>query len=102
MWSIKYVCERVNVCMCVGEQLFSSSRTVDLTESEAEYVVSCIKHCFPMHTVLQFNIKNTMEEEQLEKVCVCACVCSWRCMCAFGMQFEHLHQAPVSHETRPP
>ncbi|EKX51930.1 coatomer subunit gammma [Guillardia theta CCMP2712] len=50
--------------------LFTSSPPVNLTESEAEYVVTCIKHVFPEHIVFHFNIKNTMEEEQLENVCV--------------------------------
>ena len=71
-----------------GVQLFSSSASASLTESEAEYVVSVVKHSFPAHTVLQFTIKNTMEEEQLENVsssppsprrrppCARACVCA--------------------------
>mmetsp|Transcript_9822 Transcript_9822/g.22413 ORF Transcript_9822/g.22413 Transcript_9822/m.22413 type:complete len:891 (-) Transcript_9822:151-2823(-) len=50
--------------------LFTSSPPVNLTESEAEYVVTCIKHVFPEYIVFHFNIKNTMEEEQLENVCV--------------------------------
>jgi hypothetical protein len=33
--------------------LFRSSEPVDLTESETEYVVRCIKHSFPQHLVLQ-------------------------------------------------
>jgi len=37
---------------------------------EAEYVVTCVKHMFAKHIVFQFNIKNTMEEEQLENVMV--------------------------------
>ena len=42
----------------------------DLTESEAEYVVSCIKHVAPSHIILQFNVTNTLEEQLLERVCV--------------------------------
>jgi coatomer protein complex subunit gamma len=33
--------------------LFRSSEPVELTESETEYVVRCVKHCFPQHLVLQ-------------------------------------------------
>mmetsp|Transcript_3919 Transcript_3919/g.6316 ORF Transcript_3919/g.6316 Transcript_3919/m.6316 type:complete len:888 (-) Transcript_3919:14-2677(-) len=50
--------------------LFTSSQPAPLTESEAEYVVTCVKHMFEKHIVFHFNIKNTMEEEQLENVMV--------------------------------
>ena len=33
--------------------LFKSSRPVELTESETEYVVACIKHVFAQHVVFQ-------------------------------------------------
>jgi coatomer protein complex subunit gamma len=33
--------------------LFRSSEPVELTESETEYVVCCVKHSFPQHLVLQ-------------------------------------------------
>lgn len=33
--------------------LFRSSDPVQLTESETEYVVKCIKHCFSDHLILQ-------------------------------------------------
>jgi coatomer protein complex subunit gamma len=36
--------------------VFCSSKPIDLTESETEYVVSCIKHFFPQHLVLQVQI----------------------------------------------
>jgi len=51
-------------------QLFTSSKPVELTESEAEYCVSCVKHAFPQHLLFQFTIRNTMEELQLEQVAV--------------------------------
>mmetsp|Transcript_10309 Transcript_10309/g.24194 ORF Transcript_10309/g.24194 Transcript_10309/m.24194 type:complete len:892 (-) Transcript_10309:115-2790(-) len=51
-------------------QLFASSNPVELTESEAEYCVSCVKHTFPAHILFQFTIRNTMEELQLEEVAV--------------------------------
>eukprot|EP01113_Clastostelium_recurvatum_P003606 TRINITY_DN1157_c0_g1_i1.p1 TRINITY_DN1157_c0_g1~~TRINITY_DN1157_c0_g1_i1.p1 ORF type:complete len:887 (+),score=324.88 TRINITY_DN1157_c0_g1_i1:90-2750(+) len=49
-------------------KLFRSSSPVELTESEAEYLVSCVKHIFPQHVVFQFNCKNTLNEQQLERV----------------------------------
>ncbi|XP_076343062.1 coatomer subunit gamma-2-like isoform X2 [Tachypleus tridentatus] len=48
--------------------LFKSSQPVELTESETEYVVHCIKHTFPNHIVLQFNCINTLNDQILENV----------------------------------
>eukprot|EP00054_Salpingoeca_dolichothecata_P036912 m.9153 g.9153 ORF g.9153 m.9153 type:complete len:869 (-) comp7141_c0_seq1:143-2749(-) len=48
--------------------LFKSSRAVDLTERETEYVVQCIKHIFAEHVVFQFNCTNTLNDQKLEKV----------------------------------
>ncbi|KAF9436315.1 coatomer subunit gamma [Entomortierella beljakovae] len=49
--------------------LFKSTGTpVELTESETEYVVSCVKHVFAHHIVFQFNIKNTLNDSVLEDV----------------------------------
>jgi coatomer protein complex subunit gamma len=39
---------------------FRSSRPVQLTESETEYVVQCTKHIFQNHVVLQFAVQNTI------------------------------------------
>jgi coatomer protein complex subunit gamma len=50
--------------------LFQSSKPVELTESETEYVVHCIKHIFPQHIVLQFNVTNTIKEQILEALTV--------------------------------
>ncbi|RZF43391.1 hypothetical protein LSTR_LSTR001652 [Laodelphax striatellus] len=50
--------------------LFCSSEPVQLTESETEYVVRCIKHCFPHHLVLQFECLNTLNDQLLENVWV--------------------------------
>ena len=52
--------------------LLSSSRPVELTESETEYVVSVIKHIYKQHLVLQYEIKNTMIDTVLEEVSVVA------------------------------
>ncbi|KAK7862012.1 hypothetical protein R5R35_002151 [Gryllus longicercus] len=48
--------------------LFHSSDPVELTESETEYVVRCVKHCFPEHLVLQFDCTNTLNDQLLENV----------------------------------
>ncbi|XP_022195844.1 coatomer subunit gamma [Nilaparvata lugens] len=50
--------------------LFRSSDPVQLTESETEYVVRCIKHSFPHHLVLQFECLNTLNDQLLENVWV--------------------------------
>lgn len=52
--------------------LFKSSAPVELTEAEAEYVVRCVKHVFPEHVVLQYEVLNTMENQYLEQVYVAA------------------------------
>lgn len=48
--------------------LFRSSEIVELTESETEYVVRCIKHCYSGHLVLQFDCLNTLSDQLLEGV----------------------------------
>ncbi|XP_075238587.1 coat protein (coatomer) gamma isoform X1 [Lycorma delicatula] len=48
--------------------LFHSSDSVQLTESETEYVVRCFKHTFPQHLVLQFECLNTLSDQLLENV----------------------------------
>lgn len=50
--------------------VLKSSAPVELTESETEYVVSCIKHIFAAHIVLQFSIKNTLPDTVLADVSV--------------------------------
>mmetsp|Transcript_10179 Transcript_10179/g.11920 ORF Transcript_10179/g.11920 Transcript_10179/m.11920 type:complete len:908 (-) Transcript_10179:538-3261(-) len=51
-------------------QLFKSSTPIELTESETEYKVTCVKHVFPEHFVFQFNCTNTIEEQVLEDVSI--------------------------------
>ncbi|KAJ2861984.1 coatomer subunit gamma [Coemansia aciculifera] len=52
-----------------GEQpLVSSQRAVELTESETEYVVRCVKHVYERHVVFQFDVTNTIAEQVLEQV----------------------------------
>lgn len=48
--------------------LFRSSKPIELTESETEYVVNCVKHIFPSHIVFQFNCTNTLKDQLLEEV----------------------------------
>jgi len=45
-----------------------SSKVLDLTESETEYTVQCIKHTTANHIILQFNCVNTLKEVLLEHV----------------------------------
>jgi coatomer protein complex subunit gamma len=60
--------------------LLKSSAPIDLTESETEYVVRCIKHTFKNHVVLQFDVTNTCNDQILEnvsvsyQVTVCTCL----------------------------
>ncbi|ANZ75962.1 BA75_03083T0 [Komagataella pastoris] len=48
--------------------LLRSSHVVDLTEKETEFVVTCVKHIFAGHIVLQFNVENTLTDLQLDNV----------------------------------
>eukprot|EP00512_Aurantiochytrium_limacinum_P004656 CAMPEP_0171500616 /NCGR_PEP_ID=MMETSP0958-20121227/9084_1 /TAXON_ID=87120 /ORGANISM="Aurantiochytrium limacinum, Strain ATCCMYA-1381" /LENGTH=900 /DNA_ID=CAMNT_0012035305 /DNA_START=306 /DNA_END=3005 /DNA_ORIENTATION=- len=50
--------------------LFKSSRPEPLTESETEYLVTCVKHVFAEHIVFQFNVTNTIDDQLLKNVTV--------------------------------
>lgn len=50
--------------------LLKSSKPVALTETETEYVASVVKHTFTEHVVLQYVVKNTLNDQVLEKVSV--------------------------------
>lgn len=50
--------------------LFRSSKPVQLTEAEVEYVVACTKHVFAEHVVLQFKVTNTVNDQLLSNVSV--------------------------------
>ena len=50
--------------------LFKSSQSAELTEAETEYGVSCIKHVFKDHLVLQFDCVNTLNDQLLENVII--------------------------------
>ena len=49
---------------------FRSSNEVALTETEMEYVVTCTKHIFESHVVLQFSVLNTIDDQRLKEVFV--------------------------------
>jgi coatomer protein complex subunit gamma len=53
-----------------GPVLKSTSRPVELTESETEYGVTLVKHIFKDHVVFQFNVSNTIPDTALEQVTV--------------------------------
>lgn len=50
--------------------LLKSSSVFELTESETEYNVKCIKHTFPEYLILQFDCVNTLSDQLLEDVVV--------------------------------
>ncbi|KAI1727601.1 coatomer gamma subunit appendage platform subdomain-containing protein [Ditylenchus destructor] len=50
--------------------LFKSSKAIELTESVTEYNVSCIKHVLNDHVLLQFDCRNTLNDQLLENVSV--------------------------------
>lgn len=52
--------------------VLKSSSVVELTESETEYVVTTVKHVFKDHVVLQYDVKNTLDQTVLENVSVIA------------------------------
>lgn len=47
---------------------FRSSKEIHLTETEMEYVVSCVKHIFANNVVLQFTVLNTIDDQKLRDV----------------------------------
>lgn len=50
--------------------LFRSSQPVSLTDEVNEYNVSCVKHTFQHHIVLQFDCVNTLNDQLLENVSI--------------------------------
>jgi coatomer protein complex subunit gamma len=53
-----------------GPVLNSSAKPVQLTETETEYQVTCVKHIFKEHIVFQFNVSNTLPDTVLEQTSV--------------------------------
>lgn len=59
-------------------RVFRSTAPVELTESETEYVVRCVKHIMDGYVVLDFTISNTIEEQVMTMdvfffLCCCWC-----------------------------
>lgn len=52
--------------------LLSSSQSIELTESETEYVVTAIKHIYKEHIVIQYDLKNTLANTILEDISIVA------------------------------
>ncbi|KAK3761531.1 hypothetical protein RRG08_051219 [Elysia crispata] len=50
--------------------LFKSSQPMEVTESETEYYIQCVKHTFSNYIVFQFDCTNTLNDQLLEKVTV--------------------------------
>jgi coatomer protein complex subunit gamma len=53
---------------------FRSCPSAALTETEMEYVVSCVKHILADHVVLQFTVLNTIDDQSLRNVRVLVAV----------------------------
>ncbi|KIK70520.1 hypothetical protein GYMLUDRAFT_32551 [Collybiopsis luxurians FD-317 M1] len=53
-----------------GPVLNSSATPIQLTDSETEYQVTCVKHIFQEHVVFQYNVSNTLPDTVLEGVTV--------------------------------
>jgi len=51
-------------------QLLVSSRAIELTEKEAGFPVSVIKHLYQSYLVLEFQVSNTLAENMLKNVSV--------------------------------
>jgi len=74
----------------LGPLFKSSSMPVELTESETEYNVRCIKHTFAHHIVFQFDCTNTLNDQILEDVTV---------QMESGDHFEVVRYVPASKLT---
>jgi len=61
---------RIPELASLGPLFKSSNLPVELTESETEYVVRCVKHTFANHIVFQFDCTNTLNDQILENVTV--------------------------------
>jgi len=51
-------------------RVFRSTPPLELTESETEYVVQCVKHVLEEYVVLQFTVTNTIEDQLLKNVSI--------------------------------
>lgn len=80
--------------------VLKSSPTVELTESETEYVVGAVKHLFKEHLVLQFDIKNTLADYVLADVSV-LCTATAGDEEASSLEEEFIIPAPVLKTDEP-
>ncbi|GBC03868.1 hypothetical protein RclHR1_05380005 [Rhizophagus clarus] len=62
--------EQISEIAAFGPLFKSSTKPTELTESETEYVVSCVKHMFKENIVFQFIVTNTLNDQLLENVTV--------------------------------
>ncbi|CAG8445268.1 14718_t:CDS:10 [Funneliformis caledonium] len=62
--------EKISEIAAFGSLFKSSVKPVELTESETEYAVSCVKHLFDEHIVFQFIVVNTLNDQLLENVTI--------------------------------
>ena len=77
--------------------LFKSSNTpIELTESETEYVVRCVKHTFPHHIVFQVCLKFDFEilevyvnSKKFNKDCIVV-VNLWSCTKFHSFELGHV------------
>jgi len=49
-------------------RVFRSTQPSELTESETEYVVRCVRHIFDDRVVLEFKVTNTINDQKLKDV----------------------------------
>lgn len=66
---------------------FRTSEPVELTESETEYVVRCMKHMYKDLLLLQFECTNTLNDQLLENV---------RVQLECPEEFEVLREVPIA------
>jgi len=50
--------------------IIKSSSPIELTESETEYLVQCVKHMYKNHLILQFDCTNTLDDQILDDVSI--------------------------------
>jgi coatomer protein complex subunit gamma len=48
--------------------LRKSSKTQNLTDSKCEYLVTVVKHFFDNHIILEYKVKNTLDNVSLNDV----------------------------------
>ncbi|KAA0150588.1 hypothetical protein FNF29_05163 [Cafeteria roenbergensis] len=56
--------------LAAAGKLFRTTAPARLTEEECEYTVTCRRHVFESHVVMDFEVTNTINVQQLERVTV--------------------------------